>query len=248
MNVTDYRAEHHKKNSHAYQMDCMRFMQQFPDGFFNLAITDPPYGIGVTRMAFTKNPGDICVQKNGTKLRVKSRLYFSNEWDCKCPDESYFKELFRVSRSQIIFGVNYISFLLPGSGRIVWDKCNGNSSFSDAEIAYCSLHNRVRLYRYMWNGMCQGKNSYEGNVQKGNKKFNEKRIHVCQKPIALYLWILRNYAQENDLILDTHLGSQSSRIAAWNGKFEFYGTEIDPVYFQNGCKRFDTETQQLSLF
>lgn len=229
-------------------MDCVRFMQQCPDRYFDLLVADPPYGLDVTKMAFTKNPGNICLQKNGTKLKVKSKLYISKEWDKKCPDTIYFNELFRVSQNQIIFGVNYMPFLFSGGGRIVWDKCNGNSSFSDAELAYCSVHNRVRLYRYMWSGMCQGKSSLEGNIQQGNKKLNEKRIHVCQKPIALYLWIFRNYTKDNYRVLDTHLGSQSSRIAAWRGKIEFYGTEIDADYFHCGCKRFDLATQQLSLF
>lgn len=162
------------------------------------------------------------------------------------PDERYFDELRRVSKQQIIWGVNYFNYSFS-PGRVVWDKCNGASSFSDCEIAYCSLHDSVRLYRYMWNGMCQGKSITEGYIMQGDKSKNEKRIHPTQKPVALYAWLYQQYAKPGDKILDTHLGSGSSRIAAWKLGLDFVGFEIDKYYFDLQEQRFAEEQRQLSF-
>lgn len=214
--------------SEVYNMDCMDYMKSLPDKFFDLAIVDPPYFDGPNKLGYYgKNISSSGVKRSGYKVK---------RWNI--PGIDYFNELFRVSKNQIIWGVNYYPYGCFSSGRIVWDKVNGNSSFSDCEIAYCSLIDSVRMFTYMWNGMCQGKSLKEGHIQKGNKLKNEKRIHPTQKPIALYAWLLSNYAKQGDRILDTHLGSGSSRIAAYRMGFDFYATEIDKDYFEAQEKRF----------
>lgn len=135
-----------------------------------------------------------------------------------------------------------------GPGRIIWDKCNGNSDQSDCEIAYNSMTSRVDLFRFMWAGMMQGKSITEGHIQQGNKKRNEKRIHPTQKPLALYTWIFQKYAKPGDKVIDTHLGSGSSRIAAYEAGLDFIGFEIDQKYFDAAEKRFDTHANQINLF
>jgi len=143
----------------------------------------------------------------------------------------------RVSKNQIIWGVQYFDYPFT-PGRIVWDKCiNGSTNFSDCEIAFCSLHNNTRLFRYMWNGMMQGKSMNEGHIMQGNKKLNEKRIHPTQKPVILYEWLLSRYAKSGDIILDTHVGSASSLIACHKLGFDFVGTEIDEYYYNNALER-----------
>ncbi len=220
----------------AYNMDCLSAMQQMPDKYFDLAVVDPPYFSGPERRNFYGcQVSPIGVQ----------RMYKQSEvW--QVPDERYFDELRRVSKQQIIWGVNYFNYSFS-PGRVVWDKCNGASSFSDCEIAYCSLHDSVRLYRYMWNGMCQGKSITEGYIMQGDKSKNEKRIHPTQKPVALYAWLYQQYAKPEDKILDTHLGSGSSRIAAWKLGLDFVGFEIDKYYFDLQEQRFAEEQRQLSF-
>ena len=133
------------------------------------------------------------------------------------------------------------------SGRIVWDKCNGHSSFSDCELAFCSFHKSTRLFRYMWNGMIQGKSISEGHIMQGNKALNEKRIHPTQKPVNLYRWLLQTYAKEGDLILDTHVGSASSLIACKELGFDYIGFEKDPIIYQKAQQRLTDFQNQLRL-
>ena len=206
----------------AYNIDCMEYMKTLPDKHFELAIVDPPYqgndAIGLTDC------------KNKTLQATKRTQYkvFKNE----APDESYFEELRRVSKNQIIWGGNF--FGLKG-GVIVWQK-NG-TAFGEGEVAICSTHKSVRFFEFTWNGMIQG-----------NMKNKEKRIHPTQKPVALYEWILTHYAKPGDKILDTHLGSGSSRIAAYNLGFDFVGCEIDEDYFKAQEERFKAHTAQIRLF
>lgn len=214
--------------SEVYNMDCMEYMRNIPDKFFELAVVDPPYFDGPNRLGY--------YGKDITSFGVKRKGYKAIHWEV--PQKEYFVELFRVSKNQIIWGINYFPYSIFDSGRIVWNKVNGKSSFSDCEIAYCSLIKTVRMFTYMWNGMCQGKSIEEGNIQKGDKRKNETRIHPTQKPIALYQWIYKNYAKPGDKILDTHLGSGSSRIAAYKMGFDFYATEIDKEYFEAQERRF----------
>ena len=206
--------------------DCMDFLPQFPDKYFDLAIVDPPYFSGPER----RNYYGRTISPIGVRRYYKP----SDEWNI--PDKRYFHELFRVSQNQIIWGCNYFDYHFP-PGRIIWDKCNQGS-----------LHDSVRLFRYMWNGMFQGKSISEGWIQQGNKSLNEKRIHPTQKPIALYEWILARYAKPGDKILDTHVGSASSLIACHNNGFDYIGFEKDPYYYDLANKRLQEYKSQITLF
>lgn len=224
-------------------MDCMQGMKEFPDKYFDLAIVDPPYG---RKEHGGRNRSGYVRQKNGSKIFVKDGQYENRKWDNEPPSEEYFNELMRVSKNQIIFGCNYFDYPLIG-GRIVWDKCNDGSDQSDAEIAYCSMNDRIDIFRYMWRGMFQGKSITEGTIQQGNKRLNEKRIHPTQKPVALYEWLLNRYAKPNDIILDTHVGSASSLIACYNTNHKFVGFELDSYYYELSKKRLDDEMAQMRL-
>ena len=220
-----------------YNMDCMDGMKMFPDKYFSLAIVDPPYFSGPEfREFYGRKVSPIGVKRIYEKM---------DNWNV--PDKEYFEELFRVSQHQIIWGCNYFDYHF-GPGRIVWDKCNGSSSFSDCEIAYCSLHDSTRIFRYMWNGMMQGKSISEGWIQQGNKKLNEKRIHPTQKPVALYEWLLQKYAKPGDIILDTHVGSASSLIACHRNRIGFVGFEIDEGCYKRSMERLEAERAQITLF
>jgi site-specific DNA-methyltransferase (adenine-specific) len=206
-------------NSKFYLGDCMEGMKEYPDKYFDLAITDPPYFEDYGKKIY---PGNA-ISTTG----VKRNRYKSEYW--KVPGEEYFCELNRISRNQIIWGFNYFKTnILQKSGRIIWDKRNDSSTFSKAEIAYCSLHNSVQLFRYLWNGMLQE-----------NMQNKEIRIHPTQKPIALYKWLLSNYAKPGDKILDTHVGSASSLIACLDMDFEFVGYELDEYYYNEANKRIE---------
>ncbi|HFR3225627.1 TPA: DNA methyltransferase [Streptococcus suis] len=217
--------------------DCINVMRQYPDDYFDLAIVDPPYFSGPEKRKFYgRKISPIGVQ----------RLYGqTSEWDV--PGKDYFDELFRVSKNQIIWGVNYFQYDF-GPGRIVWDKVNGQSSFSDCEIAYCSTHDSVRLFRYMWNGMMQGKSIAEGHVQQGNKRLNEKRIHPTQKPVNLYRWLVQKYTKKGDKILDTHVGSASSLIAFEEAGLEYVACEKDEEIYQSALARLEEYKSQIKLF
>ena len=217
-----------------FNQDCMIGMKQYPDGYFDLAIVDPPYGIGYDTIA-----GRV----GGTKPKnamAKFKVYHTSDWDVR-PHKEYFVELARVSKSQIIWGGNYFSdYLKPSKSFICWDKrCQENMSntFADCEYAYMSENLGVaRMFRYVWKGMLQG-----------DMKDKENRIHPTQKPVALYEWILKNYAKEGYKILDTHVGSGSSRIACYNLNYDFIGYEIDEVYFKAQEHRFEVATRQMRL-
>lgn len=224
--------------------DCMDYLPQFPDKYFELAIADPPYGL---KEHGGKNRSKYVKQKNGALIYVKDGEYKNQNWDNETPGKEYFKQLLRVSKHQIIWGVNYFDALLPG-GRIIWDKCNDGSDQSDAEIAYCSLNNRVDIFRYMWRGMFQGKSIEEGHIQQGNKNLNEKRIHPTQKPIALYDWLLSRYAKPGEKILDTHVGSASSLISCHKNGFDYIGFEKDLYYYDLANKRLEEYKLQITLF
>ena len=217
--------------------DCMKFLQGFPNNYFDVAIVDPPYFSGPEKRGFYgRKTSPIGVQ----------RIYkVSEQWDI--PNKKYFDQLFRVSKNQIVWGCNYFDYSFP-PGRIVWDKCNGNSSFSDCEIAACSFHDSVRLFRYMWNGMLQGKSIAHGEIMQGNKRLNEKRFHPTQKPVNLYRWICQKYLQKGMKILDTHVGSASSLIAYEEYGLEYIGYEINEDYYNDARKRLEEFRSQITLF
>lgn len=219
-----------------YNTDCMDGMKEFPDKYFDIAVVDPPYFSGPEKRGFYgRRISPIGVQRVYQK---------SAEWTI--PDKAYFDELFRVSKNQIVWGCNYFDYHFP-PGRIVWDKCNGNTDFSDCEIAFCSFHDSVRLFRYMWNGMFQGKSIQEGHIQQGNKKKNEKRIHPTQKPVMLYRWLFDRYTERGMKLLDTHVGSASSLITAHDAGLQYVGFELDKHYYELSKKRLEEHTAQMSL-
>ena len=213
----------------ALNMDCMDYMRKCSDKQFDLAIVDPPYGIG----------------ESGAKNRTRDHLAKAKDYhhifgkDKAPPDIEYFNELKRVSKNQIIWGANHFVDLIPFKSPcwLVWDKDNGKADFADCELAYTSFNSAVRKFTFRWNGMLQG-----------NMKHKEGRIHPNQKPVALYKWILSHYAKAGDIILDTHLGSGSSRIAAYDMGFDFIGTDIDKEYFEEQERRFKDHCAQGSLF
>lgn len=225
----------------------MDFMRKMPDKAYDLAICDPPYGIGESKR--TQSRPITSKQANGSRLYVSTaRKHMIKDWDLKRPDKSYFTEIQRVSKNQIIWGGNHFADLLPArSGWIIWDKLNEKSHQSDCELAWTSFKCGARKFTFLWNGFLQG-SPENGKVAQGNKKLNEDRIHPTQKPIKLYRWLLKNYAQSGNIILDTHLGSGSSRIAAHEMGFDFTGFEIDKDYFEAQEKRFQQYKSQLKIF
>lgn len=216
--------------------DCMDILKNMTDKSFDLAIVDPPYFSGPERRRF--------YGQRVSSIGVK-RLYQKSEtWTV--PTRDYFDELKRVAKHYIVWGCNYYDYIFA-HGRIVWDKCNGSSSFSDCEIAATDLFNSVRLFPFMWNGMLQGKSMTEGRVMQDNKKHNEHRIHPTQKPVALYSWLLTQYAKTGWTILDTHLGSGSIAIACDNLDYELTGIELDSHYYEAAKQRLIEHRRQLKL-
>lgn len=226
--------------------DNMTLMARYPDKHFDLAIVDPEYGIGASSPTIK----DLAVkQKNGTFLNVKPAAYKKKNWDSKPADASFFKELFRVSKNQIIWGENYFS--LPVGGRIVWDKLNGESDQFGCEIAYCSLNKRTDIVYYLWAGFMQGvycgKEVRKALVQQGNKKLNEKRMHPTQKPVLLNKYLLENYAKPADKILDTNFGYGGMGIACHDYGFDLTACELDKEYFDAAMNRITNHTNQAKM-
>lgn len=211
-----------------YNMDCVEGMKQFPDKYFDLAIVDVPYGIGECGDT-NKTRGELAVAKD-------YKAFSGN--DLKAPDDTYFEQLFRVSKNQIIFGANHFISKIPIDSHcwIVWDKDNGENDFADCELAWTSFDTAVRKFKYRWSGMLQE-----------NMKNKEYRIHPTQKPVALYEWILNRYAKDGDIILDTHVGSASSLIACHNTNHKFVGFELDNYYYELSKARLEAEMSQMRL-
>ncbi|MBO7682573.1 MAG: site-specific DNA-methyltransferase [Clostridia bacterium] len=202
----------------AYNCDCLEAMREMPDKAFDLAVVDPPYGIGM----------------DGGNVGYKGfNVFTKKDWDKTIPEKEYFEQLFRVSKNQIIWGGNYYG-LQPSRCWLIWDKGEGfyNRTYAEAELAWTSFDKNVKIFKRdpLANGDYHGK------------------IHPTQKPVALYAWILRLYAKPGYKILDTHLGSGSSRIAAYDAGLDFVGYEIDKEYFGKQEERFQKHTAQFSLF
>ena len=229
-------------------MDCMAGMREFPDGFFDWVVADIPYGIGVGKMAYLRETGTSVLQKNGTRMKVKKELYTKMDWDSSAPGQDYFDEVQRVSKNQIIFGVEYVDWEGLGSGRIKWNKLVPEGvSFKKYEMAYCSAIEDVLEIDLLWTGMNQAKSAKEPTVMQGNKKLNEKRIHPTHKPKILYQILYERFLKEGDKVLDTHLGGGSSRVVADAMGFDFWAFEIAGEYFERQEERFLRESR-LPLF
>ena len=210
--------------SEVHNTDCLEYMRTLPDKAFQLAIADPPYGIG-----------EDGAKNHSRNNAAKATLYTPKNWDSKAPDKEWFDELRRISTNQIIWGANHFISRNPIDSPcwIVWDKKN-SGDFADAELAWTSFPTAVRIFAYRWNGMLQE-----------NMANKEERIHPTQKPVALYAWLLKNYAKPGDRIFDPMMGSQSSRIATYKMGFDYVGCELDKEYFAKGCERFDRECRGL---
>jgi site-specific DNA-methyltransferase (adenine-specific) len=232
--------------SEAHNSDCLAAMREMPDKCFELAIVDVPFGLNEGKKHATRTIR--CKQRNGSFLNVPF-IHTKKDWDESQPSQLYFNELFRVSRKQIIFGENYLQFdqKAESSGRIFWDKLT-SGDFSHGELMWTNLFSSIRRVVFMWSGFNQGISLETPFTQQGNKRLNEKRIHPVQKPVVLYSWLLTNYAKTGDRILDTHLGSGSSRIAAYDLGFDFVGYELDKDYFETQEARFKTHCAQPKLF
>ena len=207
----------------------MELMKRYEDNYFDLAIVDPPYGIG-------ESSND---NKSRSKLG-KSKDYGNKKWDDNAPNKEYFKELKRVSKNVIIWGANHFIENIPNANSscwIVWNKENGDNDFADCELAYCSFNSAVRKIDLRWHGMLQH-----------DMKNKEVRIHPTQKPVKLYEYILTKYAKEGDKILDTHFGSGSIAIACHNRKFDLTACELDTEYYTKAMERIEAHKKQLTLF
>ena len=203
----------------------MELMSRYPDKYFDLAIVDPPYG-GNDAINLNNNNQN----KKQAALRKNYKVFENNY-----PSELYFEELFRVSKNQIIWGVNFYPYDFLSGGRLVWDK--KGTAFGRAELAYLSMTKSVNICEIIWNGMIQH-----------DMKNKEHRIHPTQKPVALYKWLLKNYANEGDKILDTHLGSGSIAIACHDLGFDLTACELDTEYYNAAMKRINEHKQQIKLF
>ena len=214
-----------------HNMDCMDFLKCCEDNQFDLAIVDPPYGIKVG--------GSKAFGKVGGSNIVESTNYRTFD-DSDAPDYKYFMELRRISKNMIIWGANHFIERLPFGINspcwIVWDKDN-SGNFADCELAWTSFKTAVRKFKFRWNGLLQQ-----------DMKNKEKRIHPTQKPVALYEWLLKNYAKEGDSILDTHMGSGSIGIATNKHGFDLTACELDADYFTAACDRIKQAYNQPDMF
>jgi site-specific DNA-methyltransferase (adenine-specific) len=210
--------------------DNMELMSRYDDNHFDLAIVDPPYGIGKSKYVRPKK------QYGNSKAKQN---HYNKDWDNTTENKNFFLELKRVSKNVIIWGANHFIENIPNSNSscwIVWNKQNGENDFADCELAYTSFKKAVRKFDFKWHGMLQQ-----------DMKNKEIRIHPTQKPVKLYEWILMNYAKEGNKILDTHLGSGSIAIACHNLGYDLTACEIDKEYYDAAIKRLNQHTAQLRI-
>lgn len=214
-----------------YNMDCMVGMKEIADKYFDLAIVDPPYGIGWDKDNLEKYNSTSCDDWKGRKPKG----YQKKEWDSSIPGKQYFLELQRVSKYQIIWGGNYFhEYLKSSGGWVICDKGVVMPTFSDGEMAWTNAKNNLKIIKLLWAGY--------------RKCEETDRIHPTQKPVALYEWLLNNYAKKGDKILDTHVGSASSLIACYNLGFDYVGFELDKDYYEQANKRLENHKKQLNMF
>ena len=201
----------------------MAVMARYPDNYFDLAIVDPPYGLDLANM-------NMGAGKSKKASKIQNRKWVAKDWDKSVPSTEYFVELFRVSKSQIIWGGNYFQ-LPPCKNYVIWDKQMPQGlSFADCEMAWTSFDKAPKIFRH------------SAYLDKANK------MHPTQKPIKLYKWLLMNYAKPNDKILDTHLGSGSIAIACHDLGFDLTACELDTDYFNGAVKRLENHKLQLKIF
>jgi site-specific DNA-methyltransferase (adenine-specific) len=248
-----------------YLMDYMDLFKEVPDKAFDLAPVDFPYGIGEAGKNH-KSRNTLVRQKGGQLRRCPSSDYSRKDWDDKVPDQIAFDEVFRISKNQLFFGANYMMDKINGTGNfktprreqfdeflkehdtgwIIWDKCNGGNDFNDCELIYSPSYQFESFsYKYMWNGMMQGKSIFEGHIMQGDKSKNEKRIHPTQKPVNLYRFLYHYFKPKS--IVDPSAGSYSSIIAAIRDNINYLAGEKDKEYFDKGTNRIRNEKSQYSV-
>lgn len=217
-------------NIKLYNADCMEVMKTFKDKQFNLAICDPPYGIGMSNSNKRTKPS-----RPNSYTKYADFRYHETNWDNERPTAEYFEQLFRVSKEQVIFGANYFCEYLPsGKGWLFWNKLNGlDNCFSDGEFAFTSKGIQSKYFE------CSAFHNLRGG---------KDRIHPTQKPVQLYKWLLQNYAEEGDAIVDTHFGSLSIGIACHDMKFDLTAIELDKDYYEQAKQRLLNHQRQLTLF
>ncbi len=227
MIYSGFEKEEHFDRLSFYNGDCMDLLKQTPDKYYDLALVDPPYGIGANKMTLG----------NGKKKIYRGQA----DWDNAIPTAEYWEQLFRVSKNQVVWGGNYMTdFLKPTGAWLFWDKGTGENDFADGELAWTSYNGALRKITKSWVG--------------ANAKDGLERIHPTQKPIYLYDWILTKYAKDGFKILDTHLGSGSIAIAIDKANtldkknLTFVGIELDPDYFRAAVERFKNHKRQLTIF
>ena len=230
-----------------YNADCMDYMATLEPNAFDLAVVDPPYGLGeagerIMTRGSKRGATRFWGTKNTRGTAIESTIFTPKQWDSEPPERKYFERLMRVSKNQIIWGANHFIDRLPpkfvaSPCWVVWDKENGDSNFADCELAWGSFRTAVRIFRFRWSGMLQG-----------DMKNKEQRIHPTQKPAKLYKWTYTKYAKLGARILGTHLGSGSSAIAAHYAGLDFVGIELDKDYFDAAVARFEKETAQQDMF
>ena len=220
--------EYIKDNMKLQNRDCMEGMAEYPDNYFDLAIVDPPYGIGAD-----ESQNKLGGKKGFTNGAGTYKKYHDTKWDKEVPEDNYFNEIVRVSKNHIVWGGNYFAFL-GSKGVIIWYKGN-SGNFKEGELAKTSI-NTFKVFQY------SRADAYINDCQ--------DKIHPTQKPVKLYSWLLQNYSSPEHKILDTHLGSASHAIA-WHyfqKGGEFVGFELDEEYFEKSIKRIEQETAQISMF
>jgi site-specific DNA-methyltransferase (adenine-specific) len=244
--------------------DNKEMLRRYPDGYFDLAIVDPPYGL---KEDGRKKRPHTAKQKNGNILKIKPTGYTPEKWDNNTPDDEYFELLFKKSKQQIVCGGNYFKqivgepFKAPrrhqygqfikerDTNWIIWDKVNGDSDFSDCELIWTSFQRKTDIFYFMWAGMMQGKSILEGRVMQGNKSKNEKRIHPTQKPVALYKYLLSTLElTASTKIVDTHFGSGSIGIATEEFGYNLTACETNKTYYDKALKRIEQHKSQLKMF
>ena len=255
-----------------YNTDNTLLFPLLEDKQFDVSLLDPPYGIGVAKMAYLKEKNTVVVQKNGNKLNPNKnkKIYQQKEWDNEIPNYHYWQQSFRVAKYYLVFGANYFPelvgkpFLPPKrhqfstflyehpTGWIIWDKMNGGNDFNDCELIKTSFNFKSYVLQYMWCGMMQG-SRLDGTKQEGNKKLNEKRIHPTQKPTRLYEILLAKHLENGGGIFDAGLGSGSLAEAVQNlnnlfhAQYTLVGCEKETDYFNLLVKRLENKPKQIAI-
>lgn len=228
--------------------DRLKFIKRLPDKCIDWVVDDFPYGIGADKMGYTRKQIQTKTQPNGNRLEIKMGNYHKGNWDSATPNQEYFNEILRISHNQIMFGIEYVDWDFVGPGRIKWNKMVADgSTFKKYELAYCSSIDYTHEINLLHSGMMQAKSIAEPTVMQGDKRLNEKKIHLCQKPVLLYDILYRDFIPQGSIVLDPDSGSGSNRISARKWGVHFIGCEIDPIMHAKEEHRFQQFISQTKL-